>query len=330
MTEYRIIGQGIAGTILSMRMEMENIPFQLWDDPGLSSSSKIAAGIANPIVLKRLKLVHEAQYFYEELPDFYRYWEEKLKTDFFKPIAIHHIFQSQGEQNLWLEKSENPAFKPFLGEVTPYNHSHLRAPFGVGVTKQTFWVDTDKLIRAYRDHLKKQGRYHQATVSPHTLPPADKASLIWCTGHLMRKDALSEIFTPTKGEVLVIRSSELSLDHILHAGVFILPLGNHLFKVGATYAWNHLDEVPSQQGLKTLETELRKIYNGPYEIVDHLAGIRPNIKDRKPIMGRCEDGLVFNGLGSRGVLLAPRLSKTFVQFLNGGELPSHYNLNRFT
>ena len=61
--KYIIIGQGIAGTILSMRMQEAKHNHLVIDNPKLSSSSKIAAGLANPIVLKRLKWVKDAELF---------------------------------------------------------------------------------------------------------------------------------------------------------------------------------------------------------------------------------------------------------------------------
>ena len=49
----------------------------------------------------------------------------------------------------------------------------------------------------------------------------------------------------------------------------------------------------------------------PYEVIEHSAGIRPTTIDRRPIIGshpNYKNIYVFNGLGSRGILLAPTLS----------------------
>ncbi len=327
---FKIIGQGIAGTVLSMQMERKGIAHQVFNEPTLSSSSKVAAGLVNPIVLKRLRLVHEAAFFYEGLSDFYLSWEKKLETRFFHSISIEHIFQSQAEQNAWLEKSANPAFSPFMGPVLQNAYMNVNAPFGMGQTKNTYWLDTTAMIEAYRHYLIKKGMYHDevyAVASPH-----EKSSTIWCTGHLMQQQNIREnIFSPTKGELLIIKSDELQLQSILHGGIFILPLGHNLYKVGSTYAWDNLNDTPSQKGRDTLEAELQKIYRGNYKTVDHLAGVRPNIRDRKPIIGKWDDDYIFNGLGSRGVLLAPRLAHLFLDFLIMKKpLPEAYDVQRFT
>ena len=52
-----------------------------------------------------------------------------------------------------------------------------------------------------------------------------------------------------------------------------------------------------------------------YEIIDRKAGIRPTVRDYKPLIGWHKDNNrigVFNGLGARGVLVGPYLSNAFV------------------
>ncbi|MGB0175895.1 MAG: NAD(P)/FAD-dependent oxidoreductase [Owenweeksia sp.] len=330
MTHYQIIGQGIAGTVLSMQMMQRGIRHTIHDNPELSSSSRVAAGLVNPIVLKRLRLVHEASFFYNGLVDFYRHWEKELSASFFHEAPIRHIFQSQAEQNAWMAKSDNPAFKPFMGPVSLNNNSHIQASFGFGETRNTFWLDTAALLKIYRNFMYDQDLYREGNIDP--IAHANEPHRIWCMGHLQRNSYLPDnIFSPTKGELLIIHSEELQSKDVWHAGVFILPLGNDLFKVGSTYAWDELDDFPTKAGRKKIEKEFRKIFSGNYSVVDHYAGVRPNIRDRKPIIGQWQGIHIFNGLGSRGVLLAPQLANLYLDFLiDGKSLPDAYDINRFT
>lgn len=41
----------------------------------------------------------------------------------------------------------------------------------------------------------------------------------------------------TKGELLLIKAPNLHLDVIINSSIFVLPIGNDLYKVGATYNW---------------------------------------------------------------------------------------------
>lgn len=70
---YIIVGQGLAGTTLALTFLKHNIPFVIIDEPRLSQASKIAAGLYNPVVFKRLveswkvdKLLPFMDIFYEE------------------------------------------------------------------------------------------------------------------------------------------------------------------------------------------------------------------------------------------------------------------------
>ena len=52
--------------------------------------------------------------------------------------------------------------------------------------------------------------------------------------------------------------------------------------------------------------------SAPFEILSHNSGIRPTTKDRRPLLGRhttLKRLHLLNGLGTRGVLMAPLLSE---------------------
>ena len=54
---YLIIGQGISGTWLTYYLQKENKSFLVIDDNSPNSSSKIAAGIINPVTGRRMVTV---------------------------------------------------------------------------------------------------------------------------------------------------------------------------------------------------------------------------------------------------------------------------------
>ncbi|HNS43565.1 MAG TPA: hypothetical protein PKN22_12475, partial [Taishania sp.] len=60
----------------------------------------------------------------------------------------------------------------------------------------------------------------------------------------------------------------------------------------------------------------------PVEVLDQIAGIRPTTVDRRPLMGLHPEFnklAVFNGLGAKGFLLAPLLSKEMCAYLLEGK-----------
>ncbi|MBC7747848.1 MAG: FAD-binding oxidoreductase, partial [Methylotenera sp.] len=47
-------------------------------------------------------------------------------------------------------------------------------------------------------------------------------------------------------------------------------------------------------------------------IIAHFAGVRPTVKDRRPLVGTLQNQQaihILNGLGTRGVMLAPAMAK---------------------
>ena len=65
-----------------------------------------------------------------------------------------------------------------------------------------------------------------------------------------------------------------------------------------------------------------------------MAGIRPTVSDRKPLVGRHpehENMYLLNGLGSRGVMIAPMASMQLYAFIENKEaVAPEMDLSRFT
>ncbi len=335
--DFLIIGRGIAGSILSFKLSERGIAHTIIDEPGLSSSSNVAAGLVNPVVLKRLKLVAGASEYLNAAQPFYRGLQTKTHNTFLHEVPISHIFQSIGELNNWNEKASNPAFAPFLGAIEKCESKSLIAPLGNGLMKNTSWLDTNAFLEFHKITLPAENKIveHQLAASDLAEFKSEFHHIIICNGHLLRHFLLGfeNIFSPTRGEVMVIETeADLPQDQIIHGPVFILPLGTNRYKVGATYHWDNLIDVPTAEGLTKLETDLGKIFIGDYKVIEHHAGVRPNTRDRKPILGKIEDKLYcFNGLGSRGVLMAPLLAEQLLDYiLSGTELDESINLSRFS
>ena len=89
----------------------------------------------------------------------------------------------------------------------------------------------------------------------------------------------------TKGELFIIKAPDLDLDVIVNTSVFILPLGNDLFKVGATYNWKDKTDLPTEEGKTELVERIQEIIGCDFEIVQHLPVVRPTVRDRRPLVG---------------------------------------------
>jgi len=137
----------------------------------------------------------------------------------------------------------------------------------------------------------------------------------------------------TKGELLIIKAPGLQLDVIVNTSVFIMPLGDDLFKVGATYNWKDKTNVPTDEGKLELVTRVKEILNCEFEIINHFAGVRPTVRDRKPLIGthaKFSCIHILNGLGTRGVMLAPAMAKALFENIElGTPLDAAIDIKRF-
>ena len=126
----------------------------------------------------------------------------------------------------------------------------------------------------------------------------------------------------TKGELFVIKAPDLKLNVIVNTSVFILPLGNDLFKVGATYDPIDKTQEPTEGGKQLLIERIKEILNCDFEILEHFAGIRPTVKDRRPLIGTHPNHKnlhVINGLGTRGVMLGPQMANELYENIASGK-----------
>lgn len=335
MTKIAIVGGGIAGSVLWLKLWERGVKARLYDKPSLSSSSRIAAGVVNPVVLKRLKIVKGADEFLPVMETDYPRWEALLGSRFFHSTTIKHLFLDAAEVNHWLELADSASHNKYLGEVSTQNYDVFSRNYGHGMVRHTAWLDTAKFLDAVAGYARSHDLYTNQQIDDAAfskISNSHETSFV-CTGHLMRKQfpETEAAFAPTRGEVMIIKSEDLPEDAIYHGPVFILPLGNNHFKVGATYHWDNLGDTPTEAGLLKLQTSLVKFFTGKYEVVEHLAGVRPNIKDRKPLLGFLKNGVyTLNGLGSRGALMAPHLADHLLQHvLDQKDLEAQYNISRF-
>jgi glycine/D-amino acid oxidase-like deaminating enzyme len=162
---------------------------------------------------------------------------------------------------------------------------------------------------AREEFLDQGGEWYDA-------PQGD--SQIWCTGAsgLIRSDFSDIEHRSAKGEILTVRISDWGENRILNRAGWLIPIGGDLYRVGATYDWDHLETGPTEEGRRKVENILKNFTTRDYEVVSHVAGIRPIINRSRPVVKFQEGkGWMINGLGSKGVIYAPRLGLEMVDRL---------------
>src|SRR5689334_3582534 len=101
MTDFIIVGRGLAATTLMHAFHKNEISFQVIADPKLSQCSKVAAGIWNPIVFKRMTRSWLAEKLIPSLNEFYFDCEKKLGVKLVTQRSIIKPFNEEHEKALW-------------------------------------------------------------------------------------------------------------------------------------------------------------------------------------------------------------------------------------
>ena len=343
--DYIIVGQGLAGTVLSFRLQQLGKTVLVIDKHRELTSSKIAPGAYNPMVLKRFTPCWMVEKQLDPLYTFIREFEEKFELTIHEPIKLHRLFKSVQEQNLWMEKSEKKSLAAFMNpSFIPNTNQFIDATFGYGEVNHSGRVRLGAMIAAFRTHLLFENALIDEdfdfsslsyTNDSVTYKSFTASKIIFCEGHRLSLNPLFN-YLPlmrTKGELLTVRIKGLNLKEHLKSSVSILPLGDDLYKVGATFNWDEKDELCTENAKSDLLARLSSIVNMPVELINHEAGLRPTVKDRRALIGQHpvhKSLFVFNGLGARGLLISPLLSLEFASYLEQGtSLNTEVNINRY-
>jgi len=228
-------------------------------------------------------------------------------------------------------------YKAYLSKPTPSYITGLKeSDFGYGLVKRTGHLNLPEFLKASQGYFTEKGVMENSEIIlPETVDEIDHfehqgirpLKIIDCRG---AKAASSKWwkylpFKLAKGEVLILKCSGLKLNKTLNAGLFVLPLGDDTFKIGSTFTWEDLSPTPSESGKRELIEKFERITSAPFEIISHLAGVRPTVADRRPLLGShpgCRKLLTFNGLGTKGVMLAPYFSSMLSNYVTQNQ-PLH-------
>ncbi|MES2587971.1 MAG: FAD-dependent oxidoreductase [Bacteroidota bacterium] len=338
-----IVGAGISGLSVAIRLEEEHIPYKIIDK-GENFSSKVAAGIINPVVFRRMALSWRIHDLLPEAIDFYQNLEKEFDDVFLNKIPIRRGFAHEQEKDLWLKKETETEYVDLIKTLDEedLSYSKLNNLCGTGLVKKSFWISTVKLIDKIQEKLIKEQKlvqeaflYTDFDETKLTYKGEEFAKIIFCEGfHGIYNPYFSYLpLQATKGELLTVQSDGIPEDESLNRKCFVLPIGNHLFKVGSTYKWDSPDTDLTEQAKDELCSHLENLVSSNYEVVNHEAGIRPTVLDRRPLLGEHpthKNVFIYNGLGAKGYLITPLLSKEFVSYLLGkAELDKEVDIKRY-
>ncbi len=341
-----IVGQGIAGSVLALTFLEQGKKILVIDKDRPVTSSKVAAGLYNPITGRKPTLTWNAALFFPYMRKFYQRWQEILQVKFlhempvFRPAAdveaLNDMSSLSAKEGIsdFMELAHYPLFDRVL-----QGQSHGCS------TKFSGYVDTESFLKAVRTYLRSNEILleNEFLVDQDLMIKEDEISwmgfaaryLVFCEGHRMQHNPFFNYLPlrPNKGQIEDIQTQELPKDIILNRGVFAVPIGNGFYRVGATYSWDLSHENPENSAKDDNEEKFNKLISIRYEHHRSRAAIRPATLDRKPLIGthpKYSALGIFNGMGSKGVSMSPYLALHFYKHLMEGEgLMPETNISRF-
>lgn len=328
------MGRGLAGSVLSLQLLEAGYKVMVVDQPKLSSSSRVAAGIWNPVVFKRLTKSWMADEILPFMYQFYLHWQNKFGIHLINDRQILKLFTEEQEAALWKKKAAsemadylNPEIfrEVSTGSIKISNAGYAKVLKAGNLNIPNFLEATQTILSETNSLLQEEFDY--ALFSPEKIAykSVEAAAVIFCEGYLIKHNPWFGYIPmkPAKGEVLTVQINDLKVGNdIVNKNAFLMPMEGSVFKAGATYNWSDLNDQVTTEGQSEMTKKIENLLNCQFQVINHEAGVRPSVIDRRPVLGQHpkHKGLyIFNGMGTKGVMLAPFFANHLVEHISKGK-----------
>ncbi len=322
MKKTLIIGQGIAGTMLAWSLRRRGCSVFIADGNLAGGSSMVAAGIINPVTGKRFVKSWRFDEFFSIAKDIYQQIELEFGISIWEDRPTLRLLGTPEEANDWAIRCVQPEYADHLGETEDAGAwgAFLKPGFRFGLIRKSARVKFPLLIDTFREKALQEGIFFEKSIDyqevENLLLEYDR--VVFCEGWRAEANPFfpESQFRVSKGEALIIRFRE-QIDRptinrtpteMIKKTMLLVPMGHGTFWVGSTYRWHFEDTLPGAEGREYILGYLHEMFEAPFEIVEHVSGIRPTMIDRRPVVGQSKLNhkvFIFNGLGTKGALLAP-------------------------
>ncbi len=346
--KYLIVGQGIAGTLLSYQLHKRRQSFFIVDKGLQKACSRAGSGLINPITGRRFtvswmfeELLRKARNTYSEMGQF-------LGTQILYEHPVLNVFYDREQAGKWKEKMNDPGFAELVGKPTKKfnNNGLLKDAVHTAQVNSSLHIDISNLIIYYRSWLLKNNRLKIGEFSLNDVSynnglyswaDIEFEKIIFCGGAAdSRLQHFQDLpFKLSKGQAFIAELEEKVPDFIIKGKAFVVPIkASGLYWIGAHNNWSFDDDFPDTEAKEILSKKLTGTLNIGFQFLEPRVGIRPATKDRRPLLGRhpkLTHLYIFNGLGTKGASWAPYWSEIMADYLrmNDFEIPGDVNISRF-
>lgn len=304
-----IQGCGLAGVFLGWQLWRRGVGFRHLGERQVGASHA-AAGLINPVTGKGMNAGWRLDEFLAEMGDFYAEVEAVLGKRYFFRLPVLRVFSNEAEKAKFLRKEAEMlpwvgAFYETLPDVKDGSAGGVEWLGGGWLNVRGFLMDSLAFFEGW------QGRSQcEATV----LCEGSRGLLGGSFSYLPNRLA--------KGEILEVSVPGWGEWRILNRRGWAIPIGDDVYRVGATYEWDDLTDDPTAAGREKVERLVREFTDLDFSVRSHVAGVRPIVRNSEPVIGchPTEENLyLINGLGSKGCLYGPAVARQLVELLLDGK-----------
>jgi len=345
--DYLIVGQGIAGSVLAWTLHQHGFRVLILNDSTRPSASKVSAGIFNPLTGKKLSHTWKSEELFPYAAQFYEDMQNQLGEELVHYTDIYRPFRTIEEQNRYISQTAEPSMAKY---VLPKADDSKFSPFienrygGLQISSSG-WVNCQKMTKKIalffdekRQYIEGEIKYKSIEIEGDSVfyEGIEIKKILFCEGYEAHENPFFGWlpFNPVKGQSLIVQMNDYPITEIINQGTFVLPLEEKSkFRIGASYTWHDIDWEIDDEARELLEEKVKGYLKTPYQIVEQNVGIRPATKDQRPFVGLHPEFTqlgIFNGLGTKGVTLAPFFAQQFAHFLaSKEELDPEVNIERY-
>jgi hypothetical protein len=323
-THVIVVGQGIAGTLLSWFLHTMKIPFLVINnDTHKGTSLSVETGIINPVTGRRYVETWNIDSILPFAYNTYKTIEAFLNTPTITPMPIAQFFaNAQMQQAFETRVNTWPKWLNHIeASVEDELHNYFNFRNNVGQIKPCYIVHIKNIIDAWQAFLIQQDKYISNNINTADINFLENGSMVvdnikaqkivFCGGVI---DAFQPLFCKlpfsiNKGEFIHIETTKpLPTQKVFKHNTTLVPLGTNRYWVGSNYIWQFNDVMPTTYFLQQQKNILDGFLKQPYTVTNHTAALRPATVERRPFVGfhpiHKSIG-IFNGLGTKGCSLAP-------------------------
>lgn len=344
--DFIIVGQGISGTCLAAELMQRGAHVIVLDKEEEHSASLSAPALINPVTGRQYVKSWNIEELLPLAETTYLHFNTLLGEQFLDPCTILRALNGEFASTRWQERVKDPEYTDYIDSRIKKSEFECFKPFEYGIVKGGLRVRMRDLLNSFKEHLRRQNAFRSTVFDYHKLQTShghvtygtmQLKAVIFCEGYQAIQNPFFQVkcIRPNKGDYFICRIPGLKMGsvEVLKHRLFFIPLGEDLFWVGSTYERDPVDNNPGRTAFLQLKQAIDKLLSCKYEIVAHKCGIRPTVRDRRPVIGEHPEmvGLWFlNGMGTKAASLAPYCSKILADaLLDDTSVPKEIALSRW-